>query len=105
MPLRLLILELIGLIVGASYLWFKHRQRARNWTAREDAQKWTGHGIEVGTLRPRVEQMRHDYLAERQVARGAWFHRSLLEMARRTVMQLGYFRQRETEQDPHKYGP
>lgn len=102
MPL-LLIPELLGLVLGASYLFYKHRQRVRDWATRDDPQKWTGHGIEVSALRPRVEQVRRDYLVAPQAARASWFHRCLVELARRAVIQLGYFQQRD--QDAHKYGP
>ncbi len=104
MPL-LLVLELLALALGASYLIFKHRQRVRNWAPQDDPQKWTGHGIEVSALRPRVEQVRRDYLLARQAPRGTWFHRSLVELARRAVMRLGYFQHRETEQNVHNDSP
>lgn len=104
MPLPL-ILQLLGVALGASYLFFKHRQRVRNWAPRDDPQKWTGHGIEVSALSPRVEQVRRDYLVARQATRGIWFRRSLVELARRAVMRLGYFQHRKTAQNAHSYGP
>ena len=100
MSLLLTTIELSWLVLAAGYLWYKHRQRVRKWTLQEDPQKWTGHGIEVRTLRPRLEQVRQDYSVARQPARVAAFHRSLLELARRAVTQLRYFRRSETEAGP-----
>ncbi len=100
-----LIIELAALISGGYYLWCKHRQRLRNWIPREDPAKWTGHGIEASELRPRLEQVRQDYLATRQATSGARFHGALLGFARRAIVQLGYFRRREPEEHAHDYGP
>ena len=99
------IVKLAGLALGSSYLFFKHRQRVLNRTPRDDLHEWMGQGIEVSALRPRVEQVRRDYLVARQPTRGIWFHRSLVELARRSVMRLGYFRHRETSQDAHSNSP
>ncbi len=100
-----LIIELTALTLGGCYLWFKHRQRMRNWTPREEPEKWTGHGIEASELKPRIEQVRENYLAARQAAGGIWFHRYLLRLARRAVMELRYFRHREAEARSHDHGP
>lgn len=105
MSLLLLTIELTGLILGGSYLFFKHRQRVCSWVPQDDPRKWTGHGIEVAELKPQVEQVRRDYLAARQTARGVWFHRSLLGLARCAVMQLGFFRHRDTGENARDYGP
>jgi hypothetical protein len=104
MPL-LFILKLLALALGASYLFFRHRQRVRNWAPRNDPQEWTGHGIEVSALTPRVAQVRREYLVARQAPRGIWFHQSLVELARHAILRLGYFQHRETEQNVHNYGP
>jgi len=97
-------IELTWLVLGGSYLWYKHRQRLRNWTPRDDPRKWTGHGIDVSELKSRVEQVRRDYLASRRTVGGV-FRRSLLEWARRVVVGLGYFRHKEAEQSAHGHGP
>ena len=99
------IIELTGLALGVLYLWFKHWQRVRNRITLEDPAKWTGHGIEALKLKPRVEQVRRDYLAARQVTRGFCFHRGLIGSARRAVIQLRYFRCREPEKQADDYGP
>jgi hypothetical protein len=88
--------ELTWLALAGSYLWHKRQQRLRNWTPPEDPEKWTGHGIDVSELKSRVEDVRRDYLVSRHTA-GVAFHRSLLEWARRVVMQLGYFRHKEAD--------
>lgn len=100
-----LIIELAALISGGYYLWFKHRQRVRNWTPRDDPQKWTGHGIEVSEVRPGLERLHRACLVGRRAAQGTWFRRSLVELARHAVVQLGYFQNRTTDQEAHKYGP
>ncbi len=100
-----LVIELSALTLGGWYLWLKHRERLRNWTPQEDPAKWTGHGIEASELKPRVEQVRRDYLGARQATRDVCFHRALFGLARRAVMQLGYFRRRESEEHARDYGP
>ena len=92
-----LIIELTALTLGGSYLWFKHGQRVRNCTPREDPEKWTGHGIEASELKTRIEQARQNYLDARQATCGILFHRYLLVLARRAVTQVGYFRYREAK--------
>ena len=99
-----LIIELTALTSGACYLYFKHRQRVRNWAPRDDPEKWTGRGIEASKLRARVEQVRRDYMSARQAPGGLGFHRCLLGFARRVVMQLGYFRHRNPEEHAHGHG-
>jgi hypothetical protein len=105
MPRFRLIIELAVLTLGACYLYIKHRQRVRNWTPREDPEKWTGHGIEASELKPRVERVRRDPLAARQATRGICLQRYLLGFARRAVVQLGYFRHKEPEEHAHDHGP
>ena len=104
MPWFRLIIEMTVLALGAWYLYFKHRQRVRNWTPRDDPEKWTGHGIEASALKPRLEQVRRDPVAARQATRDSYFHRNLLGFARRAVVQLGYFRHREPEEHARDNG-
>jgi hypothetical protein len=104
MPWLRLIIELTALTLGACYLYFKHRQRIRNWAPRDDPEKWPGRGIEASELKARVEQVRRDYVSARQATRGVCFHRYLLGFARWVVMQLGYFRHRNPEEHAHGHG-
>ncbi|MGZ4973162.1 MAG: hypothetical protein ACXWDN_10410 [Limisphaerales bacterium] len=94
----ILIIELAVLTLGAWYLYFKQQQRVGNWTPREHRQKWTGHGLDASELKPRVEQVRRDPLSVRQATRGVWFRRYLLGVARRAVVELGYFRHKAPEE-------
>jgi hypothetical protein len=105
MPWFRFIIELAVLALGACYLFFKHRQRVRNWAPPDDPGKWTGHGIKTSELKPRVEQVRRDPLAARQGTRRVCFHRYLLGFARRAVVRLGYFRHRESEEHARDHGP
>jgi hypothetical protein len=83
----------------ASYLYAKHRQRLRSASERYDPAKWTGKAIDVTKLKPRVEDVRRDYLAARQPAKGLCFHRALMDLARQAVARLAYFHDRPPE--PH----
>ena len=100
-----LIIELTALTLGVGYLYFKNRQRVRNSAPREVPSNWIGHGIETLELKPRVEQVRRDYLAGRQGRKGVCFHRYLLGLARRAVMRLGYFRHGEPGKHAHDHSP
>jgi hypothetical protein len=100
-----LIIELTALTLGVGYLYFKHLQRVRNSAPREVPSNWTGHGIEASELKPRVEQVRRDYLAAREAKIGVSFHRYLFGLARRAVMQLGYFRHGEPGKHAHDHSP
>jgi hypothetical protein len=100
-----LIIELTALMLGVGYLYSKHLQRVRSSTPPEVPGNWTGHGIETSELKPRVEQMRRDYLAGRQGRKGVCFHRYLLGLARRAVMRLGYFRHGEPGKHAHDHSP
>lgn len=103
-PLEVTI-KLALLAVLTSYLWLKHRQRVRNWSPKCDPAQWTGQGIDVTQLKPKVETVRRDYVAARRPATGVCFHRALLTMARRAVAQLGFFQHREPQAQAPRHGP
>ena len=92
-----LTIECFALALGGAYLWLKHRDRLRRWVPSNDPKKWTGHGINALELKPRIDNVRRDYLAARSVAKRVCFHRVLLRLARRAVSRLGYFRHRQLE--------
>ena len=98
-------IRLAVVAVLASYLYVKHRQRVRNWGEPYDPTKWTGHGIDVVKLKPRVEELRRDHLRGQPPAKGLSFHRALLDVARRAVVRLAFFHDRESESHEHTHGP
>jgi hypothetical protein len=91
------ILWLAGVAVLANYLWHKHRQRMRSQQERYDPAEWNGKAIVVTTLKPRIEDVRRNYLAACPPAKGVCFHRALIELARHAVAQLPYFHDRAPE--------
>jgi hypothetical protein len=97
------ILELVALAALSSYLDLKHRQRERKQSRGSEA--WTGQGIDVTKLQPTVEDTRRAYVAARRSTRGVFVHRSLLGLARHTVVRLAYFRDRESEEHSQAHGP
>jgi hypothetical protein len=98
-------IRLAVVAVLAGYLYTKHRQRVLGWSEGVDPAKWTGRAIDVAKLKPRVEELRRDYLSGRPPAKGLCFHQSLLNLARRVVVQLAYFHDREPEAHEHTHSP
>ena len=56
-------------------------------------------GSVAGDLLPRMEQVRHDYLAARGLAPSPWYRKGLLAAARHAVRALAFFADRKSE--PH----
>ena len=56
-------------------------------------------GPVANDLLPRIEQVRHDYLAARGMAPSPWYRRGLIAAARHAVRALAFFRDRKS--DPH----
>jgi hypothetical protein len=83
-----------------TYAYIEHRQTLRSLGRPCDPAEWTGKAIDVARLKPRIEGLRHDYLAVRQPPKGLCFHRSLIELARRAVARLAYFHDRAREEHP-----
>jgi hypothetical protein len=94
---------LVGVAWLASYLCIKHRQRVRSRFEPYAQRQRTGAAIDVATLKPRIDAVRHDYLSARQPTKGLWYHRALLKVAGQAVAQLGYFRDRKTEDQSHTH--
>ncbi len=89
-------LALLALLV--CYVLIKRRQVLRTQWEPCDPAEWTGKGIDVSGLIPRVEGVRRDYLAARQPVKGLCFHQALLELARKAVARLDYFQHKEPDQ-------
>jgi len=99
-----ILFRLTVVVVLSSYLYLKHRQRVRRRSERYKPAEWTGKPIDVTQLKPILEKLRRDYLGARQPSIGVPFHRSLLGLARRTVVQLAYFQERESHEQAHAHG-
>ena len=98
------IMKLVVVVLLASYLLFKHRQRLRNWSPKENPNGWTGRGIDATRLKPAVDQVRHDYLAARSLSdRDSGYRRHLLSLIGRAVRRLSFFQKRKTEEDAPKH--
>jgi hypothetical protein len=79
------IIRLTAVAVLSGYLCIKHRQRVRNRFEPYAPGQRTGSATDVATLKPRIDAVRHDYLAARQPIKGLWYHRGLLKVAGRAV--------------------
>jgi hypothetical protein len=89
-------LALVGLL--GLYAYIKHRQALRWQGDSDEPANWIGKAIDVTDLKPKLETVRRNYLAARQLAPGLCFHRALVELARHAVAGLAYFRDREPEE-------
>jgi hypothetical protein len=89
-------LGLVALL--GSYLCLKHRQRVRSHYERYESAEWTGKAIDVTELKPKVEEVRRNYLEARQPVKSPCFHRALIELARQAVARLAYFHDRVPEE-------
>ena len=54
-------------------------------------------GTTAGDLLPRIEQVRHDYLAARGMAPSPWYRKGLLATARHAVRALAFFADRKSD--------
>jgi hypothetical protein len=77
------------------YLRIKHHQTLRSAAELRDPPGWTGKTIDVTLLKPRIEDVRRNYIAAHPPVQGVCFHRVLIELARRAVAQLAYFHGRD----------
>jgi hypothetical protein len=83
----------------AGYFYFMHRARVRR--NRPNPDEWTGTGIDVSSLKPRLEDVRRNYVAVCRPARAVSFRRNLLRIAQRAVAHLAFFEDRKSkEQTP-----
>jgi hypothetical protein len=92
----------IAALAGCFYL--KRRWTERSLFESHDPAEWTGHGIDVNNLKPRVENLRSDHLSFRKPAREHSFRGALLNSARANVTQLGFFRRVELQHDSETRG-
>jgi hypothetical protein len=92
-----IIFWLVVFALLAYYAWIKHRHRLRVPPKPCDPAQWTGKGIDVSRIIPKVEVVRRDHLAVRQPPKGLCFHRALVELARKAVADFAYFHDREPQ--------
>jgi hypothetical protein len=88
-PIPLTIPFLAGLAIVAflgSRLWYRYKP----------AQGQLAGGTVAGDLLPRIEQVRHDYLAARGMAPSPWYRKGLLTAARHAVRALAFFADRKS---------
>jgi hypothetical protein len=98
------VLKLVVVAALASYLFLKHRQRARSWSEARDPAKWTGTAIDATKLMATVERVRQDYFAALQLPpHSIWYRRVLVELGQQAVRRLAWFRDRKTEDDATKH--
>ncbi|HTL16697.1 MAG TPA: hypothetical protein VL793_05635 [Patescibacteria group bacterium] len=98
------VMRLTLVAVLAGYLFLKRHQRLRNLSPRYDPAKWTGHAIDTAKLKPKLEDVRRNYLTARHSPRGNCFHRTLLGLARRAAARLAFFRDKGILQAGHQHG-
>src|SRR6267154_1268125 len=95
-----IILRLFAAAILVAYLVAKHCQRMRKQFLPHDPAWWTGHGFDAAKVLPAIERVRRDYLAVKHSSSNEIFRRrSLLTFVRRTIGRLGYFRDRNAEQE------
>jgi len=90
-------------LVGV-YICIKHRQTLHSKPQPCDPAEWTGKAIDITPLRPKVEEVRRDYLAAHPPAQGVCFRRALIELARQAVARLAYFHDRVPEDHTQMHG-
>ena len=95
------IAELLLLVLLVRILCRKRSKRLL--TKRRGLTEWTGKGIDVAPLRPKVEAVRRNPLAGRPAPRGWCFHRSLLAFSRRSVLRFAYFHHHDAEDRLHTH--
>ena len=88
---------LTAVVLMCAYLYHRYRQRVMERPLPpEDPTVWTGRGIDVDILRPRVEEIRLDYssvihlLPKRLALQG-----DRVKRARQMISRFGYFQHRE----------
>ncbi len=99
-----IVIGLVTVVALTLFLYLKHRQRVPAWPSRSDPAKWTGHGIDLSSLKPRLEEIRRHHLQALPPAKSQGFHRALLHLARKVVLHLAYFHDRDSQTDEHGAG-
>lgn len=77
----------LAIVILFGRLWWHHYKRGQDVLPGCTA---------AGALLPRVDQVRHDYLAARATLPTPWYRKGLVAAARRAVRALGFFRDRES---------
>ncbi len=103
-------LEVVAALVSfvavlVSYLFFKRRQRVRRRSEQDGPATWTGQVIDVAKLKPRVDEVRRDYLKGPLPAKTLCFQRALLDLARQVVVRLAYFHDKEPDSHEPSHRP
>jgi hypothetical protein len=98
MPFFEFIMSLVCLVVLSSYLYIKQCEREDRQLPRPNPVARPGTGIDTTRLTPAVTEVRRNYRAARQSAKGVFFRRSLLGLARQNVARLSFFRHRKSEE-------
>ena len=84
----------VRLLAGLTFVVFLG---GRLWHRYKRAQGQLPGGSAAGDLLPRIQQVRHDYLAARGTAPIPWYRRGLVAAASRAVLALAFFRDRKTD--------
>jgi hypothetical protein len=89
-------LGVLALLVGYLYKnfclrhrdeWQRHREEMARWQA--FVEKWRPSTLDTSSISPRLEQLRHDYLAAPQFRP---HHSRLIASVREAILRLPYFR-------------
>ena len=95
MEVAVFVFEAVALLVLIGYLYRKYLERFCH-RASQDPVDWDHQGIEVSRLKPRIERLRGDYLADPLInPRLNRFRRSCLVLTRCRVGRLSYFRKKQ----------
>jgi hypothetical protein len=94
-----IIVRLAVVAMLAGWLLSKQRRRMRTAEVQYDPAEWTGHTIDVSSLKPKLEAVRRNHLAACPPNSDIGFHHALLHLARRFVLRLPYFQRRGTHPD------
>jgi hypothetical protein len=94
---ELLALGLVAILLV--FLCYRHWQRVRHEIEPPGAGNWTGKGFDPSGIKPRIESVRKDYLAESHPPE-PHFRRGLLAFAREAVSHLAFFQDRSHTSEP-----
>jgi hypothetical protein len=93
---------IIPFLAGLAMVAFLGR---RLWHRYKPVRGQLAGGTTAGELLPRIEQVRHDYLAARGMAPSPWYRKGLLAAARHAVRALAFFADRKSDpqgrENPH----
>ncbi len=88
---------LATVMVLTGFLLWKRSQRLPARYIRSDPSLWTGRGIDVTPLKPKVEDLRQNFQTAVPPAKGVCFHRAFLYSVRRLVAHFAYFQDRQED--------